>query len=1454
MVPRRLRQKNVYGTFAWRTRHPSSANPFTVDTREALGISWWNLYNVMKNIGLDIGSTTLKTVMLNADGVPVFCRYLRHNADVFSVLGAVLHEAVDEVASDEAVRLTVSGSVGMGVAQALGLPFVQEVVSALTFVRQLHPDISTLIDIGGEDAKIIYITHDGGVDLRMNGSCAGGTGAFLDQMAILLGVGLDDMNALAMASKNVHPIASRCGVFSKTDVQNLISANIPREDIAASIFHAVALQVTSSLSRGREIVPKVFLCGGPLTFLPALRQAFSACLKLPLENFVTSDHAHMVTAWGAAIESANSADEALTFTLSDLSHAVESVIPGDSENTSLQPLFSNSGEYETWRQGKICDVLPKASPVETCNEAYLGIDSGSTTTKIVATNIRGEILYESYAANDGSPLDVVRRGLAALANDRPGLQITAAAATGYGEELLKAAFGLDFGLIETVAHYLAARRLSPNVSFILDIGGQDMKAIFVSEGTIARTEINEACSSGCGSFIETFARSLGYTAAAFANLACLAKAPADLGTRCTVFMNSKVKQALREGSSASDIAAGLAYSVVKNCLFKVLKLRHTEDLGNEIVIQGGAMRSDAVAAAFERLSGCIVHRPDKPELMGAYGAAIHAAAHTANGKPRPLAALLDVPPPECSMLRCRSCENMCVVTKYVFAGGAAYVSGNKCEKVFHNHGAMSVPGTNICSEKRRLLFARASRIRTTKLPKSGGTPVIGIPRALNMYEEYPFWHTLFDECGIKTVLSDFSTFGLYESGAHCVMSDNLCFPAKLAHGHIRNLVAQGVDRIFMPYVVHEKQDGASEVNSYNCPIVSGYSDVIKSVTETGIPIDSPEITFRDGKLLAKACRSYLRGLGVKDSAVVRALREAERAQAEFESRIRQMNIEAFQRAEGAKRPVVLLAGRPYHADPFIQHRAAEMIAALGVDVLTDDIVRGDDTLDSENDGRLVRQWAYVNRIMRAAEWVARQSDRVQFAELTSFGCGPDAFLQEEVADVLRRHGKSLTLLKIDDMTSKGALKLRVRSLVESRVQNNDDVRTRGAECATNSPAAVKFFDTSDRGRTLLVPFMSEYLAPLIPSIGRLAGYRLENLPQSTIETAEIGLRYANNEVCYPATLVVGDVICALQSGKHDLAKTAILISQTGGQCRASNYIALLRRALEEAGFADVPVLSMGFGEKTKGLGINWRRILPTAFKAILYTDCISKFHHATAVREKTPGLARTLTDKYLHLAGSLIENGEHDCLYDTLGEAAREYNNAAVDRILPKVGVVGEIYLKLNSFANRSTSEWLMNHGVEVAPPGLLQFFTQLFVNRRANAKLNLARPNLADFLIAGSYSWVTRQIGRANAVGRKFRYFTPFHDIFEEAAGGAQIVSLAAQFGEGWLLPAETVSFAKNGVNNVLCLQPFGCISNHVIAKGVEKKLRSIYPDINLLALDYDGGTSQINITNRLMLFINNL
>lgn len=616
-------------------------------------------------------------------------------------------------------------------------------------------------------------------------------------------------------------------------------------------------------------------------------------------------------------------------------------------------------------------------------------------------------------------------------------------------------------------------------------------------------------------------------------------------------MNSRVKQMLREGASMADIAAGLSYSVVKNCLYKVLKLRSADEMGGRIVVQGGTMRNDAVVRAFERLTGREVFRSDRPEMMGAFGCALYAGRLRSSGVS--LEQLLETASCTSDMLQCRGCENRCMVTRYRFSGGNTYYSGNKCERHFSNKGSCDVQGENAYAEKLRLLFDR-SGFRE-------GCPVVGIPRCLNTYEEYPFWHTLLSDCGISVVLSDPSNMRTYEHNVRRVMSDNICFPAKLVHAHISDLVEKGVDRILMPYVVYEQPDG-KEINSYSCPIVAGYSDVVRSVDNLSIPLDSPTVSFRNEKRLYRQCSDYLVSLGVARRKIRTAFRRALDEQRAFARQLRELNGGILRRSRDAGRLTLLVAGRPYHADPLIQHKIAEMVAGMGVDVITDDIVRGENI--STADTHYVAQWAYANRILRAAAWASRQDRNVQFVELTSFGCGPDALLTDEVRDLLGRHGKSLTLLKIDDVSNTGSLKLRIRSLIESLKLGH------ASQAAPRPFVTTPDFGERDRKRKILVPFFTPFISPLIPALLKRAGYEAENLPMSTQASVESGLRYANNEICYPATLIVGDIVNALQSGRHDPTETAVAITQTGGQCRASNYIALIRKGLVNAGFADVP--------------------------------------------------------------------------------------------------------------------------------------------------------------------------------------------------------------------------------------------------------------------------------------------
>ena len=1451
-------------------------------------------------VGIDVGSTTVKVAAVDRNGQIVFTDYQRHNAKAKEILIGMLQRLEAEV-GDAEVSVRVTGSVGMGISEQYALPFVQEVVAAANAIRKSYPGVQSMIDIGGEDAKVVFFRNGEAGDLRMNGNCAGGTGAFIDQMAVILGTDVDDLNDMALNAARVYPIASRCGVFCKTDIQNLIAKNVAREDIAASIFHAVAVQTVVTLAHGCDITTPVLFCGGPLTFIPALRKAFIDYLGISEDDVINPHNGTLLPAIGSALYDGPSLSDgqgAETSKISDfiglLTHGATvggAAATGSDRRGLLRPIFTDAGDYARWT-GRMAGHEVHSAPLHPgINDVFIGIDSGSTTTKIVVTDTDTKILFSFYSPNVGSPIETVARGLKELRTrqDEAGaeLRIRGCCSTGYGEDLIKAAFQLDHGIVETMAHYIAAGHLRKDVSFILDIGGQDMKAMFVNHGIIDRIEINEACSSGCGSFIETFAKTLGYTAAEFSEHACRAVNPCDLGTRCTVFMNSKVKQVLREGATIDDIAAGLAYSVVKNCLYKVLKLKDTSVLGDNIVVQGGTMRNDAVVRALELLTGKEVTRCNVPELMGALGCAIYAQRNAqdvttdAAAGAKTLDDIISQALYTSRFLHCNGCDNKCLVVRYTFANGKSYYSGNRCERVFTNGEKDRRKGINVYKQKNELLFNRecgGDIARQGIRGRDGNRPEgrdgsqllrIGIPRVLNMFEDYPFWHTLFTRCGMEVVLSEPSRFIKYERSARLVMSDNICFPAKLVHSHIQQLIDSKVDRIFMPFVVFEQT--AREHNSFNCPVVSGYAEVVKGVQGGDVPIDAPTITFKDTDLLVRQCEDYLRPLGVSRATVRAAVAEAMAEQQRFADRLAAVNDETLSRSRCDGTLTILLAGRPYHTDPLIQHKVSDMLADMGINVITDDIVRGKD-ISVDGQAHFLAQWAYPNRILEAALWCARQDKNVQFVQMTSFGCGPDAFLLDEVKDLLSRHGKVLTQLKLDDINNVGSMRLRVRSLVESLKLSAADEEAVVAEDFKTTPV----FDNERRGYKILVPFFTPFLSPLIPSVLSLEGYDIECLPMSDSESADCGLEYANNEVCYPATLVVGDLVKAFRNGRYDPKHTAVAMTQTGGQCRASNYLALIKRALVSAGFGEVPVVAFAVGGDIKnnqpGFTINWLRLMPVALYAIVFSDTISKFYYATIIRERSKGLALTLKDKYLGRAADII-TGYKDrytgatasALYalfvtmsrefgSLLAEAAAEFDEACIDREAPRVGIVGEIFLKFNPYAQKDVTAWLVEQGIEVVPPILADFFLQEFVNRKDNEHVHLQHKMKLGFAVDGAYKLIRRYIERVNRTAARFRYFTPFHDIFDEAKEGNKVMTLSAQFGEGWLLPAEIMTYARDGVANVISLQPFGCIANHIVAKGVEKSIKRHYPDINFLSLDFDSGVSDVNVTNRMLLFIDKL
>ena len=1404
-------------------------------------------------MGIDIGSTTAKVAILGPNNDLRFSAYQRHKAKIVETLLKILEDACT-VLGDIQVDLLVTGSAGMGVTEQYGLPFIQEVVASAEVVKKLYPEVKTLIDIGGEDAKVIFFGTNGIPDIRMNGSCAGGTGAFIDEMATLLDISVLELNNLAEQHSTIYPMASRCGVFAKTDVQNLLSREIPREDIAASVFHALVYQTLATLTRGYAPAPQFIFSGGPLTFLPSLKTAFMKVLQLTPDCVLDAENTELLPAIGAAL--ADKSDRQGFYLTGLIERLKRSNHKSRQGQRRLESLFKDSSELEHWEENRTRKRTPRVDIHQVQgSDCFLGVDSGSTTTKIVLIDEVGRIIFDYYANNKGNSIKATQIGLIQLRElfskvDQPP-RIVKTMVTGYGEDLIRTAFGFDRGMVETLAHFRGATAFDAEVSFILDIGGQDMKAIFVRDGHIQNIEINEACSSGCGSFLEAFASSMEYDVSEFSRMACIAENPCDMGSRCTVFMNSRVKQALREAAQVEDISAGLAYSVIKNALHKVLKITDTSVLGDHIVVQGGTFLNPAVHKAMENLLGQRVLYPDIAELMGAYGAALTARdGYMNNGSASSscweisnVDAAADY---QKRLIHCGGCENRCAVTKLIFQNQNVFYTGNRCERIYTNKGEKKRPGISLPEFKYQLLFDRENN------PIGVPLLTIGIPRVLNMFENFPFWNTLFIECGLKVHLSNPSSNDLYEKGAGTVMSENICFPAKLVHGHIFDLIEADVDRIFLPMVFYEKKEFSDAANHYNCPIVSGYADVVRSAIDPegkyGIPLDQPTITFDDVGLLRKACVEYLTGLGVKRMTIYRALKQALATQKLFKQKVRHHASQILDQARAEDRQVVLMMGHPYHLDPHINHNIPAILTSLGVDIITEDAVpvEPDSTL---NNTHILTQWEYINRYLFAARWAAEQKD-IGVVQLNSFACAPDAISIDEAKSVLAAHGKGLTVVRIDEIESTGSAKLRLRSMVEAM-----NIHFARDDRVITPRKTVKVFDESDRHKRILAVQFSHFNDPTVCGPLKDLGYRIERLPPPDSESVEIGLKYCNNEVCYPGIIIIGDIIKALQSGKYDLSEIAVGSFATGGQCRASCYPSLFKRALISAGYEDIPIVALTTSTKLHeqpGFDLDYRQYIYKAIMSAVYTDAISDMYYATACREENSGDALALADK--HFAplydGSLPLN--QTSILASLEDVVADFNAIeTVDRDLPKVGIVGEIYVKYNSFSNNHVAQWLMDEGHEVIVPSLLEFFLGWFVSAGVHIKSNIKRQNLVWMLARILEPYTNAFLAKSEEVLNQFRYHRAHHPIREIGANAKKIVSLAHQYGEGWLIAGEIGTMIGDGINNVLCLQPFGCIANQVTAKGVAKRMSEKFHDLNLLFLDLDAGVSEVNFFNRMHFFI---
>lgn len=1395
--------------------------------------------------GIDVGSTTVKLVILNEQNESIFSKYERHFSDVKTATERVLREA-ESMIDTQGMTMSITGTGGMGLADVLEIPFVQEVIACTRTVEEVIPETDVAIELGGEDAKITFF--EGALEQRMNGSCAGGTGAFIDQMAVLLKTDANGVNELAKNYKTIYPIASRCGVFAKTDVQPLINEGAAKEDIAASIFQAVVNQTIAGLAAGRKIKGNIAFLGGPLFFMSELRQRFIETLNIAPENVIFPENPQLFVAMGAAFYS----EEAEVTTLKDLLHRLTTAEEGHlSPSDTLEPLFEGEAELADFRMRHGQAQAQEKSLSDHEGVAFLGIDAGSTTTKVALIDDSGNLMYSFYGNNQGQPLETTMTVLKDLYRKLPeNVFIGKAAVTGYGEQLIKNALKVDIGEVETMAHYKAANHFQPGVDFILDIGGQDMKAMTIKDGALSSIQLNEACSSGCGSFIETFAKSLNYNVEDFAKAALKSKAPVDLGSRCTVFMNSKVKQVQKEGASVGDISAGLSYSVIKNAIYKVIKVRRPEELGEKIVCQGGTFYNEAVLRAFEMVTGREVVRPSIAGLMGAFGAALIALENYEVGEKTETLSLaeIDTFTAEKEFTHCGLCENNCMLTVTLFSDGRQFITGNRCERGARIKIKREDKKVNLVDYKYRRLF----KYRPLR-KKEAIRGEIGIPRVLNMYENYPLWHTFFSDLGFRVKLSPRSNKELYEQGMETIPSDTACYPAKIAHGHIQALIDSGVPMIFYPGVVFEREESKEADNHFNCPIVQSYPDVIRNnvddIREGKVDYRNPYLNLANEASVAKVLGRCFKDLGITQDEINSALHHAYKELEVFKEDIRQKGEETLLMLNQKGERGVVLSGRPYHLDPEINHGIAEVITQEGFHVLTEDSVSH---LSDVGNLRVVNQWVYHSRLYAAARVVAK-SKNLELVQLNSFGCGLDAVTTDQVEEIMDQYGKIYTVLKIDEGSNLGAIRIRLRSLkaaVNERDKSNFEPTKRFEE-----PEKIVFTKEMRKKHTLLLPMLSPiHQSGLFDIALEASGYNVVCLPAMDREAINVGLKFVNNDSCYPAIISIGQLVEALQSGKYDLNNTSVMMSQTGGGCRATNYIPLLRKALNDAGFPQVPVVSVSLGNKGVESNPGFKYTLPMLKRivvAILYGDLFERVVYRTRPYELEKGQIDALHKEWLKKVEGNVRNGSLTQFNRNMKKIIKDFDTVPIsNEVKPKVGVVGEILVKYSPTANNDIVRLLEAEGAEAVVPDLIGFMNYSLYNqiwKYDNMGMPKKNKNLAEMAIK-LIEVVEKPMDKALRASERF---TGIHSIYQLAEDASKILSIGNHTGEGWFLTGEMIDLLKTGVNNIVCMQPFGCLPNHVVGKGVIKELRHQYPKSNIAAIDYDPGVSIVNQLNRIRLMM---
>ncbi|NEG55861.1 activase [Bifidobacterium sp. SMA15] len=1658
-------------------------------------------------VGLDIGSTTVKAVVLDqSDSLKdtLFSDYRRHHANVRATVAGLLvdiHKELEKLGrGDEPIRLAITGSGGLALADNLHVPFVQEVIAETEAIDKEYPQADVIIELGGEDAKITYLKPT--PEQRMNGSCAGGTGAFIDQMATLLDTDAAGLNEMAKSYENLYPIASRCGVFAKTDLQPLINDGAAKPDLAASIFTAVATQTIAGLASGRPIHGTVIFLGGPLFFMSELRAAFQRALDGKVDEFIVPTDAHLYVAYGSALQADMDVDDEghhfEAHTCDEILERLDELKNLPSNTPTMPPLFPTEADREAFNERHHREHVHIGTLEGAHGPHFLGIDAGSTTIKATLVNDDREIVWSSYANNEGSPLtaaiNIVRKIQSELP---PEAWIARSCATGYGEGLITTGLHLDEGVVETMAHYRGAEMVSPGVTAVIDIGGQDMKYLAITDGVIDSIAVNEACSSGCGSFLQTFAMSMGLTIQEFTAKALASTHPVDLGSRCTVFMNSSVKQAQKEGASIEDIAAGLCYSVVRNALYKVIKLRDSGELGDTVVVQGGTFLNDAVLRAFELLTEREVTRPNIAGLMGAFGAALTARMHyediadddhglvgadgdaaaaeesAAGDTPNAAAhegevvvdgvrhtassiltgAALDDMSMTTERDVCKLCQNHCKLTITTFSDGSRFVTGNRCERGGDAKKKRS-DRPNLYDYKYKRCFAY--RRLTDKKATRGE---IGIPRALNMYENYPFWFTLLTSLGFKVMISGRSSHELFETGIESIASENICYPAKLVHGHIKWLLNKGVKTIFYPCVSYEDNLVPNTDNHYNCPVVANYPLVVGAnmpeLRGDGIRYMHPYFNLANHELMVDRIVEEFAWANVTREEAETAVKAAYAEDKVFKHDVQQEGLKALAYMKEHDCRGIVLAGRPYHIDPEINHGIPETICSLGMVVLSEDSIcelqpgeklnlteflsKGEEDPRKKNANgfrhvgdrkltvarmplRVTNQWAYHSRLYAAAHFVASYPG-LELVQLNSFGCGLDAITTDQVAEILADKADVYTLLKIDEVSNLGAAKIRLRSLkaaVEEREANKrrlaaagavdkhdrplddaaiakrsaaletarkaqeraeadlaaakdalakaqaavdaaeakvkatgadagaatgdvpadapkstgfrrtgskaptpgrqilldttmaanpklteamrkasklaakrdveharlaalgdgttaDDVagadgkaaRKSGHNNATMSRYAKreKFVKDMKKDYTIVAPQMSPIHMSLVEAVIRSGGYKFDILKHASRGDVETGLKYVNNDACYPAIMVIGQLIDAIIEGKYDPDHVALAITQTGGMCRATNYFGLIRKALVDAGYPQIPVIAIS----TQGLEDNpgfkaTPALLHRAVKALILGDLLMKCLYRVRPYEVEKGSANRLYEQWDTIVRETIEHhGFSKTAAKTpwLKKGYLPYGRLAKEIVksfdaLPlkdeprkvRVGVVGEILVKYQPDANNHVVDVIESQDCEAVVPGIMEFMTtRPYITDWNEKHLGTGGNKTLYALMRWGLDRYNAPIKAAIASSHgKFKQDDPMPELVQKAA---EVTSIGVQAGEGWLLTAEILELIEQGCPNVICAQPFACLPNHVTGRGMFGKIRRLHPEANIVSIDYDPGASEANQLNRIKLMI---